>query len=79
MAAATSPDLVATFGKWYRTKLAGKDFVVLPSRVQSGEVRAHQDSYVYVADGYALGLIVVYPETEDEVPPEILDSIQAFP
>ena len=79
MAAETNPAIDAKFGPWHRTTLAGMDFVVLPSLIASGNVRAHQDSYIHVSGGYALGLIAVYPGTETEVPKEALDSIQALP
>ena len=74
----TNPRLVTTFGKWHHQTLAGRDFVVLPTVVETEGMRAHQDYFVRVENGQALGLVVAYPENSAS-PQEALDAFQPLP
>jgi hypothetical protein len=78
MSIATHSPVESTFGQWRHQSIAGRDFVVLPTTVQSEGRRARQDYFVRVENSQALGLIVVYPEGSG-VPQEALDAFQALP
>jgi hypothetical protein len=71
----TSQAIASQFGKWHHQTIAGLEFVALPSIVEANGKRAHQDYFIRVEDGRALGLIVIYPEN-DETPQHALDAFQ---